>query len=69
MKNLILLILFVFSVKFCFADFDMNSNMRQAYSQIMTLDFELAQKTALYHQIGVWQLFKAGNGYNAHLYN
>ena len=45
MKNLILLILFVFSVKFCFADFDMNSNMRKAYSQIMTLDFELAQKT------------------------
>lgn len=32
-------------------------------------NFELAQKTALYHQIGVWQLFKAGNGYNAHLYN
>ena len=44
MKNSILLIVFIFSVKFCFADFDMNSNMRQAYSHIMTLDFELAQK-------------------------
>jgi hypothetical protein len=44
MKNSILLIVFIFSVKFCFADFDMNSNMRQAYSDIMTLDFDLAQK-------------------------
>jgi hypothetical protein len=34
----------VFSVKFCFAEFDMNQNMRQAYVHIMHLDFSLAQK-------------------------
>ena len=44
MKNLILLIVFVFSVKFCFAEFDMNNNMRQAYIHIMHLDFSLAQQ-------------------------
>tara|TARA_B110000881_G_scaffold219311_1_gene240853 strand:- start:1157 stop:2647 length:1491 start_codon:yes stop_codon:yes gene_type:complete len=44
MKNFILFILLVFSVKFCFAEFDMNQNMRQAYVHIMHLDFSLAQK-------------------------
>jgi len=44
MKNLIVLLVFTISVKFCFADFDMNNNMRQAYTHIMHLDFELAQQ-------------------------
>ncbi|MDG2139351.1 MAG: hypothetical protein P8J77_04035 [Flavobacteriales bacterium] len=44
MRKQILLLICIFSVGFSYADFDMNNNMREAYSNIISLNFQLAQE-------------------------
>ena len=44
MRKQILLLICIFSVGFSYADFDMNYNMRTAYSNIISLDFKLAEQ-------------------------